>query len=88
MYNNKDNFIQTFATKDDLKSLELRLDSRIDHLEYRIDHLGQQLNGRINTMESILSAKINNVDTKLNWLVTLMGAIGVMLAFTNFLHLR
>lgn len=63
------------ASKEDLKNLEVRLDNRIDKLD-----------SRINTVEAVLTAKITNVDTKLNWLMTLMGAVGVVLALLNFVH--
>lgn len=65
------------ASKDDLKNLEQRLDSRIDLLD-----------AKINTVEVVLTGKINNVDTKLNWLITLMGSIGILLTLLNFFHVH
>lgn len=71
--------IEELASKDDLKSLEQRLDNKMDHIEER-------MNSKINTVEAVLATKISNVDTKLNWLITLMGTIGILLAVLNFLH--
>lgn len=82
--------IEELASKDDLKSFEQRLDNKIDHLEERMnskmDHIEERMNSKINTVEVVLATKISNVDTKLNWLITLMGTIGILLAVLNFLH--
>lgn len=61
---------------DELASKEdlKNLERRLDN---RIDHLGEKMD-----------VKINAVDTKLNWLITMMGAIGILLGVFNFLHLH
>lgn len=51
-----------------------------------LKHLEEKMNDKINMVETVLSAKITSVDTKLNWLMTLVGGFGVLLALLNFLH--
>lgn len=69
------------ASKEDLKNVEQRLDTKIDRLE-------EKMNAKINTVETVLSTKINAVDMKLSWLITMMGAIGALLALMNFFHVH
>ncbi len=71
-----------FASKKDLSHLEQRLNNRMDQLDAKINIVET----RINTVETVLAGKISNVDTKLNWLMSLMGAMGVLLALLNFIH--
>lgn len=75
-----ENMENKFASKEDLKNLETRLDTKMDALETRLD-------AKIETVESVLSIKIASVDTKLNWLMSLVGLIGIVLAVLNFIHI-
>jgi len=59
-----------FATKQD-----------IIHLEHKIETLDH----KIDTVESALTAKIGAVDTKLNWLISLVSVVGIVLALINIL---
>lgn len=64
------------ATKDDLRNVEQRLDSKINQVE-------AVLLSKI----AIVDTKIAVVDTKLNWLMTLIGLLGGLLTIVNFLHI-
>jgi len=46
--------------------------------------LKQELKQDIAYLDQVLTVKITSVDTKLNWLITLIGIIGFALTLTNF----
>jgi len=65
------------ATKEDL-----------NNVEHKLDHVEQKLDTKIDTIYTILLAKINTVDLKLNWMMSLIGFIGFLLTLLNFFHIH
>lgn len=74
------------ASKQDIKNLEGALKQENKALEAKVEHIAEQLNAKIQATEVLLSTKIANVDTKLNWLITLIGIIGFALTLLTYIR--
>lgn len=68
------------VAKQDFQSLSQ--DVRL--LKQDFQSLRQELKQDIAHLDQVLTVKITTVDTKLNWLITLIGIIGFALTLTNF----
>lgn len=63
------------ATKRDLDVLGDRLDARIDSVEHRVEEVGHQLTGRMDRMETGLTARMDGLDSGMTGLAARLDGV-------------